>query len=78
MEDSTRIVSGAQRLRQMLSDPSKTVVAPGVYDGISARVALAEGFECLYMVGLSQLSPLALYVIQCKRFCKKPPEPLTS
>lgn len=42
---------GAQRLRQMLSDPSKTVVAPGVYDGITARLALAAGFECLYMTG---------------------------
>ena len=44
------IVSGARRLRQLLSDPSKTVVAPGVYDGLTARLALAEGFECLYMV----------------------------
>lgn len=34
----------------MLSDPSKTVVAPGVYDGISTRIALAQGFDCLYMV----------------------------
>lgn len=43
-------VSGAKRLRQMLSDPSKTIVAPGVYDGITARLALAQGFDCLYMV----------------------------
>lgn len=43
-------VPGVRRLRQMLSDPSKTVVAPGVYDGITARLALAEGFDCLYMV----------------------------
>jgi hypothetical protein len=34
----------------MLSEPSKTVVAPGVYDGITARLALASGAECLYMV----------------------------
>lgn len=38
------------RLRELLSDSSHTIVAPGVYDGISARVALAQGFECLYMV----------------------------
>ncbi|EMC98680.1 hypothetical protein BAUCODRAFT_30945 [Baudoinia panamericana UAMH 10762] len=44
-------VSGPRRLRQMLSDPSKTVVAPGVYDGITARLALNAGFECLYMTG---------------------------
>ncbi|KAK1093960.1 hypothetical protein LTR48_001292 [Friedmanniomyces endolithicus] len=35
----------------MLADPSKTVVAPGVYDGITARLALAQGFDCLYMTG---------------------------
>lgn len=35
----------------MLSDPSNTVVAPGVYDGITARLALAAGFDCLYMTG---------------------------
>ncbi|KAH9842120.1 Carboxyvinyl-carboxyphosphonate phosphorylmutase [Teratosphaeria destructans] len=44
-------VSGANRLRQILADPKKIVVAPGVYDGITARLALAEGFECLYMTG---------------------------
>ncbi|KAK8211410.1 hypothetical protein M8818_003377 [Zalaria obscura] len=44
-------MSSAKRLRQLLSDPSRMVVAPGVYDGISARLALAQGFECLYMTG---------------------------
>ena len=43
-------VSAGRKLRQMLSDPSKTVIAPGVYDGITARLALASGAECLYMV----------------------------
>jgi 2-methylisocitrate lyase-like PEP mutase family enzyme len=43
--------TAAARLRELLSDSSHTVVAPGVYDGISARLALAQGFECLYMVG---------------------------
>jgi 2-methylisocitrate lyase-like PEP mutase family enzyme len=43
-------ITAAARLRQLLSDSSHTVVAPGVYDGISARLALAQGFECLYMV----------------------------
>ena len=43
-------LTAAARLRELLSDSSHTVVAPGVYDGISARLALAQGFECLYMV----------------------------
>lgn len=43
-------ISTGRKLRQMLSDSSKTVVAPGVYDGITARLALASGAECLYMV----------------------------
>lgn len=41
---------GATRLREMLKDPSKVVVCPGVYDGLSARVGLSVGFDALYMV----------------------------
>ncbi|KAL1589842.1 hypothetical protein WHR41_01756 [Cladosporium halotolerans] len=51
MNATQQNVSAPARLRQLLSDPSHTVVAPGVYDGISARLALAQGFECLYMTG---------------------------
>jgi methylisocitrate lyase len=40
----------ASRLRDLLSDHSKIVVAPGAYDGISARVALSLGFKAVYMV----------------------------
>ena len=29
----------------------KFIVAPGIFDGISARVADAMGFDCLYMTG---------------------------
>lgn len=50
MNGTPQQITAAGRLRQLLSDPSHTVVAPGVYDGISARLALAQGFECLYMV----------------------------
>lgn len=39
------------RLRGMLADPDKLIVAPGVYDGISARLALDAGFDALYMTG---------------------------
>ena len=44
--------TAAARLRELLSDPSKLIVAPGVYDGISARVALSMGFKAIYMVGI--------------------------
>jgi 2-methylisocitrate lyase-like PEP mutase family enzyme len=47
---SSGIVDGGTRLRQLLSDPEKLVVAPGVFDGISARLAIAAGFETIYMV----------------------------
>jgi 2-methylisocitrate lyase-like PEP mutase family enzyme len=42
--------TGAKRLREMLKDPSKIVVCPGVYDGLTARIALSMGFDALYMV----------------------------
>ncbi|CAN8096815.1 unnamed protein product [Discula destructiva] len=41
----------AAKLRAQLADPSKTIVCPGVQDGLSARVCLDEGFENLYMTG---------------------------
>ncbi|KAL4880547.1 Pyruvate/Phosphoenolpyruvate kinase-like domain-containing protein [Aspergillus karnatakaensis] len=40
----------ATRLRQFLAEKD-IVVAPGVYDGFSARIALEVGFDCLYMTG---------------------------
>jgi 2-methylisocitrate lyase-like PEP mutase family enzyme len=44
--------SAATKLRRMISDPNGFVFAPGVYDGLSARIALGVGFDCLYMVCL--------------------------
>ncbi|OTB16268.1 hypothetical protein K445DRAFT_317246 [Daldinia sp. EC12] len=41
----------ASKLRQMLADPEKTVICPGVHDGLTARVALNVGFDALYMTG---------------------------
>jgi len=38
------------RLRQML-EASGIVVAPGAYDGFSARLIEAAGFRCVYMTG---------------------------
>ena len=42
------------RLRRLLVDRDNIVIAPGVYDGFSARIALEVGFDCLYMVSLPQ------------------------
>lgn len=39
----------ATRLRQLISG-KEIVIAPGVYDGFSARIAQEVGFDCLYMV----------------------------
>jgi methylisocitrate lyase len=36
-------------LRRMFEDPDDFILAPGVYDGLSARVALEVGFDALYM-----------------------------
>lgn len=47
---------GATRLRELLSDPKRIVVCPGVYDGLTARIALSMGFDALYMVRMNQAS----------------------
>jgi 2-methylisocitrate lyase-like PEP mutase family enzyme len=44
--------SAAARLRELLAR-KEVLVCPGVYDGFTARIALREGFDCLYMVCLS-------------------------
>ena len=44
-------IPSAQRLRELLADKSKIVTCPGVYDGLTARIALNTGHECLYMTG---------------------------
>lgn len=49
-------LTGAKRLRQLLEDPDKIVVAPGVFDGFTARLALAAGFDALYMVRRTSLT----------------------
>lgn len=42
--------TGAKRLRELLKQEGKIVLAPGVFDGFTARLALATGFDALYMV----------------------------
>ena len=48
--------SGANRptaaalLRSRLAKTGEIIVCPGVYDGLTARIAVQAGFDCLYMV----------------------------
>ncbi|KAF1359808.1 carboxyvinyl-carboxyphosphonate phosphorylmutase [Lizonia empirigonia] len=44
-------MTAVQKLRKMLADPEKFIACPGVYDGFTARIALQEGVDCLYMTG---------------------------
>ena len=45
-----KMITAATKLRQALQDPNAFITAPGVYDGLSARIALNVGFDALYMV----------------------------
>lgn len=49
-------VMGVQKLRSMLADKEKFIACPGVYDGFTARIALQEGADCLYMVRLTPMT----------------------
>ncbi|EOA90455.1 uncharacterized protein SETTUDRAFT_103668 [Exserohilum turcica Et28A] len=44
-------MTAVEKLRAMLADPEKFIACPGVYDGFTARIALQEGVDCLYMTG---------------------------
>lgn len=48
---SAALLPGSTRLRKLISNNAKIIVCPGVYDGLSARIALSLGFEGLYMTG---------------------------
>jgi hypothetical protein len=43
-------MAAVKKLRAWLAEKDNIVVCPGVYDGLTARIALSAGFECLYMV----------------------------
>jgi len=43
-------VRATTQLRQMLNEPG-TIVAPGAYDGLSARLIERHGFRAVYMTG---------------------------
>jgi 2-methylisocitrate lyase-like PEP mutase family enzyme len=44
-------IPAATRFRELLADKSKIITCPGVYDGLTARIALNAGHSCLYMTG---------------------------
>ncbi|KAI8649139.1 Methylisocitrate lyase [Fusarium keratoplasticum] len=48
--DAAQHLSAATKLRRHL-ETDEIIVAPGVYDGFSARIANEVGFDCIYMTG---------------------------
>jgi len=51
-------MAATAKLRAMLTQDDKIIVCPGVYDGLTARIVLSEGFDCLYMVS----SPILAFI----------------
>lgn len=47
---SLYVIPAASKLRRILKDTKDLIVCPGVYDGLSARIAMQIGFKGLYMV----------------------------
>jgi 2-methylisocitrate lyase-like PEP mutase family enzyme len=45
--------SSTLSLKELLARPGQGVVAPGIYDALSAVIAEQAGFECLYLSGAS-------------------------
>ncbi len=43
-------INAAKKLRSLIATPGEILLAPGVYDGFSARIALGVGFDAIYMV----------------------------
>ena len=51
VETPTAPLRASTRLRQMIKSSPRIIVCPGVYDGLSARIALEVGFKAMYMTG---------------------------
>ena len=49
-------MTGATKLKRKLEDTDELIVCPGVYDGLSARIALEVGFSAMYMVCLPTIA----------------------
>lgn len=56
---SLYVIPAASKLRRMLKDSRELVVCPGVYDGLSARIAMELGFKGMYMVCHAVLGALS-------------------
>jgi hypothetical protein len=50
----------ATRLRKLLSQPGVCIQAPGVYDGICARLAIEQGFQVMVCLDISPPSCLVV------------------
>ncbi|OOF89780.1 hypothetical protein ASPCADRAFT_135699, partial [Aspergillus carbonarius ITEM 5010] len=46
-----QMVTGSSKLRKQLRDSDELIICPGVYDGLSARIAINMGFKAMYMTG---------------------------
>lgn len=47
---SVNMLTSATKLRRQLHESNELIVCPGVYDGLSARIAINLGFKAMYMV----------------------------
>ena len=53
MAENVALESPGKRLQKLLKQgKSKILVASGVYEGLTARLASAQGIECVYMVSV--------------------------
>lgn len=43
-------VAASTKLQRMLHETNELIVCPGVYDGLSARIAMQLDFKAMYMV----------------------------
>jgi hypothetical protein len=68
---SLYVIPAASKLRRMLKDTKDLIVCPGVYDGLSARIAMNVGFKGLYMVKIPMqklLPVLTNYIDRCRNY----------
>ena len=70
----TDISSPATNLKRRLRETKDLIVCPGVYDGFSARIALAVGCDAMYMVSIIRpvCTPVKLFT-SSRRVPVQPP-----
>lgn len=66
---SLYVIPAASKLRRMLKDTKELIVCPGVYDGLSARIAMQVGFKGLYMVNIGSLEPPQCMLTKLTDWC---------